>query len=235
MTAEDWEVRRKAEEAKRQAEETRQRLDWAGIPPKFRGVGFDDYLVVLPEQKCALEIARRYAENFADHLIVGRSLVFMGGLGTGKTHLVCAILQSLAHHCFPEREGYATRVGYTVRYSTSSEIIRNLRDTWRRDSDRSEDDVLRKLVDYRLLAIDEVGVGYGTDAEKAQLTELIDARYRANHPTLIATNLDRAGLSEWLGERACDRLRDNGGLVAIFDWESYRGKETSHSRKELTV
>ena len=224
MTNEECAARNAEREAQQEAKEANSRLETAHIPTRFRGKGFGEYSAILPQQQRVLEIARSYADNFRDHLTVGRSLAFMGSIGTGKTHLACATLQTLAHHRFPEKAGFYTPVGYRVRYATSAEIIRNLRGTWRRDSDTSEEQVLIDLAAYHLLAIDEIGVGFGTEGERAQLSELIDARYRAKRPTLIITNLARTGLSEWIGERACDRLREDDGLVAVFDWESYRLK-----------
>lgn len=35
-------------------------------------------------------------------------------------------------------------------------------------------------------------------------------------------NVDVEGLKAYLGERAVDRLRENGGRVLIFDWQSHR-------------
>jgi hypothetical protein len=44
-------------------------------------------------------------------------------------------------------------------------------------------------------------------------------------PSLIITNCDKGDLSHYLGERAVDRLRDNGGLMAVCNWLSYRAGE----------
>ena len=40
----------------------------------------------------------------------------------------------------------------------------------------------------------------------------------------ILSNLGREDLTEFLGERVMDRLREDGGRVIPFGWESYRGK-----------
>jgi DNA replication protein DnaC len=72
-----------------------------------------------------------------------------------------------------------------------------------------------------LLVMDEVGVQYGTDAEKVLLFDVINRRYQDVMPTILLTNLDKAGLREYLGDRAFDRIRENGLLVP-FVWESHR-------------
>jgi DNA replication protein DnaC len=43
-------------------------------------------------------------------------------------------------------------------------------------------------------------------------------------PTIVISNLAKDGLQDYLGERAFDRLRENGGKLVVFDWESYRSK-----------
>jgi DNA replication protein DnaC len=203
-------------------EELDRRLNGARIPPRFRGQGFEEYRATNPGQQHALDVLSGYATDFEQHRAAGRCLTLLGGIGTGKTHLACAVLQQLANYRFPQREGYAVIVGYRVRYTTAPEIIRTLRATWNRDSNQTEEQAIQELVTYSLLVIDEVGVGFGTDGERAQLSELIDARYRVTKPTLVISNFGREGLAQFLGERVVDRLRDNGGFVCVFDWGSYR-------------
>jgi DNA replication protein DnaC len=213
---------RAEEEARHQQKEHRRRLDSAGIPERFIGKSLGDYRATTEAQRRVLEVARDYADNFAVHLEVGRCLVLSGGVGTGKTHLGCAILQALLSHRFEMREGCAPPVGYYVLYSTASEIIRTIRATWHRKADQNEAQALSRFTRPDLLLIDEVGVQMGSDSERAQLGELVDLRYRAMVPSLVITNCDKADLTHYLGERAVDRLRDNGGLMAVCNWTSYR-------------
>ena len=106
-------------------------------------------------------------------------------------------------------------------YITCMSLIRQVRATWRRDSEKSEGDVLQMLGDVSLLVLDEVGVQYGTDGEQTILFDILDRRYRDMQPTIILTNQDVKGLQEYIGERTFDRLREVSRLVT-FDWESYR-------------
>jgi DNA replication protein DnaC len=86
-----------------------------------------------------------------------------------------------------------------------------------------------------LLLLDEVGVQFGSEAEMIQLTEVLDARYSAMKPTLVISNCDRAGLEKFLGVRAVDRLRDNGGMLLVFDWPSWRGRGAGGSETPAKV
>jgi IstB-like ATP binding protein len=161
-------------------------------------------------ERRALLAAKDYVESFADHLAAGRSLVFCGSPGTGKTHLACAIIKSLAES------------GRRTRYFTVRELIRSIRATWQEDAPESEETVLRRLRELDLLVLDEVGVQFCKDAELTQLTEVMDLRYRDMKPTLVVSNCTGDELKKYLGDRIVDRLRENGGKVAIFDWPSRR-------------
>jgi DNA replication protein DnaC len=111
-----------------------------------------------------------------------------------------------------------------VRYTTVIDYIRTVRETWQRDSDRSEAKVIQEYTNYDLLILDEVGVQFGSDGELTQLTDLIDRRYRDLKPTLVISNCDAEGLERFLGQRAVDRFSENGGRIVVFDWKSWRGR-----------
>ena len=38
------------------------------------------------------------------------------------------------------------------------------------------------------------------------------------------SNLDIKGLVDYAGERTIDRMKENGGLMRVFNWDSYRGR-----------
>jgi len=202
--------KQEAERARAAAEcEERQRrmLSDASIPTRFIGRRFDNYVATTPAQQSALSIARDYAEDFAQNKRRGASLVFAGKPGTGKSHLAAAILQ-------------AVLTPY-VRYMTCMDLIRAVRETWRRDSAHSETQVLRVLEQLDLLVIDEVGVQYGTEGEQTILFDVLDRRYREVKPVVLLTNQDKAGFKGFVGERTFDRLVETSRWVP-FDWESYR-------------
>lgn len=193
------------------------RIENCMIPIRFELARLTNYSAETEAQKRALGAARDYVANFSDHLSAGRCMIFLGKVGTGKTHLACAIARELA-----EAHSYRTR------YTTASETIRRIRGTWRKESQASEADILQELQGWDLLVLDEVGMQFGSEAEIVQLSEVIDLRYKQELPTLIISNCDLAGLTRYLGERAVDRLRDNGGQLVAFDWESWRKRKPEH-------
>lgn len=199
------EAERKAQEHKAHMERL---LDQACIPQRFIGRTLDSFRAETDAQQTALEIASRYVSDFAAHEKKGTGLIFSGLPGTGKSHLAVAILQAL----MPAKCGI---------YTTCMSVIRNVRGTWRKDSERSEQDVLNAYCEADLLVIDEVGVQYGTDGEQTILFDVIDRRYREMMPTIILTNQAKAGFKEFIGDRSFDRLVEVSRWVP-FDWPSYR-------------
>jgi DNA replication protein DnaC len=202
--------REAAELARQERERARleEMLGRAAIPVRFIGRNFDTYRADTPGQRAALTIARDYAENFQRHAHSGESLLMLGKAGTGKSHLASAILQAI----MPAQCGL---------YTTAADVIEMVRETWRRDSERSQGRVMHMLSTVPLLVIDEVGVQYGTESEQNTLFQIIDRRYRDRRPVILMANLQPAELQALLGDRIYDRLREVSKVVT-FDWDSYR-------------
>lgn len=183
-------------------------IEDSAIPARFIGRSFDNFCAANTDQISALKIAQDYAENFARHYKNGTGLILSGQPGTGKSHLAAAVLQAI----MPAQAGL---------YITCLGLIRAIRSTWRKDSEKSEGQVLETLCSVPLLVIDEVGVQYGTDGEQTILFDVLDKRYRDMMPTLLLTNQNTDGFKTFVGERTYDRLIQTSKWVQ-FDWESYR-------------
>lgn len=211
--AEDERLR--AEQAVRDAERRHMAaLDQAAIPARFVSRTFEGFKADTPSKMHALTVCRDFAENFPENSRKGAGLVLAGLPGTGKSHLAAAILQSV--------------LTLDVRYITCMDLIRSVRDTWRRDSERSETQVLGYIERLDLLVIDEVGVQYGTDGEQTILFDVLDRRYREVKPTILLTNQDKDGFKGFIGERTFDRLVETCRWVP-FDWPSYRPQARKES------
>ncbi len=139
--------------------------------------------------------------------------MFTGGPGTGKTHLACAVASELM-------DRHLT----CVAFGTVSELLRHVKETYRRDSDRTETQAIQDLTAPDLLIVDEVGAQIGSDHEKLLLFEILNARYADMAPTILISNLDAGALEAFLGQRVMDRYRECGVVIA-FDWQSYRGAD----------
>ncbi len=200
-----------AEERMKQERKYQARLRNAGIPQRFVGKGFAQFRATTSAQEKVLLAMKSYADNFAQHRARGQCLTIVGQPGTGKTHLALAVGQQLLQSSF------------RARYTTVFDAIQAIRETWRNDSVESEADVIRRLAGVDLLILDEVGVQRGTESEQLELFKILGARYDRMLPTIVISNVPVDDLKHYLGERAWDRLRENGGKLLVFDWGSARG------------
>lgn len=200
--------RERAAERQRQAGRVRAaRIERAGVPRRFHGATFDSFDADTEDQRAALDAVNDVVMGVRSDN--GASAVLLGKPGTGKTHLAVAAVTELVD-------------GFSSRYMTAMQLIRAVRDTWRRESEVSETEVISELVGLDLLVIDEIGVQYGTEGERTILFDVIDGRYRERRSTIMISNQSSDGLREYIGERAFDRLREIA-TVAVFDWSSHRG------------
>lgn len=187
----------------------------SGIPARYEGKGFDQYRVDSPAQEHALNACRSFAENLKNK--TGHNLALVGSMGTGKTHLACAI----ARHALDN--------GMAAVYTTVGRMVLSVNDTYKPGSDKSESDVLKPYLDSDLLVMDELGRDRGSAHEQRLLFAILDHRCAELRPTVLVTNLlyrshaGTPGLDQVIGSFAMDRLGE--GTTAIpMQWESGRGK-----------
>ncbi|QQP86918.1 ATP-binding protein [Entomomonas asaccharolytica] len=187
------------------------RLGSACIPPRFQSKGFDSYVANTKDQQKALAKCKRYADQFKDNFENGRSLLLLGSVGTGKTHLANAIANQII-----------TELGYTALYATVGSMLRFIRSSFN-NNDLSESEAYKTFIDPHLLIIDEIGVQKASEFELTALFDIINERYEQMYPTVIVSNHGPKELANYLGDRVVDRLRE-GGSVILFEWESARVK-----------
>ncbi len=193
-----------------ESEELRRLFRMSGIPKRFQKKMLWNYIPNNDGAKKVHRVCERYSEKFDDRFENGGGLILCGKPGTGKTHLAAGIgLEALADK-------------YRVEYNSAINIIREIRNSYKKDAQKTESELIERFVNIDLLIIDEVGVQYGTDSEKIILFDVINGRYNNVKPTIIISNLNLTELKGFIGERVVDRMREGGGAVLSFDWESAR-------------
>jgi len=161
--------------------ESKQRLvryDAAGLPGRFALADFESYRSQNEAQHRAWSEARAFAHGYRP----GQSatgFILSGPVGTGKTHLLSAVLAHLA-----------LEVGVPVRYQEISFLFQDIRRGFREG--KSGGEIIGPLCEVELLAIDELGKGRGSEFEMETLDELIARRYNSGKVTLFATNYSLA-------------------------------------------
>lgn len=208
---EDNSNKREQEENDKAAHNHNNRRKNAGISIRNLGKTFDDYVC---ESGTKQEIAKRKFMKLSESMKDGNgfNIIACGGVGTGKTLLSCALVDSI---CDNRR----------ARIITLMDLVRELKETWKRDSEFSERDAIDYYTKLDLLVIDEIGVQFGSETERLFIFDIINGRYENVKPTVLLSNLSIEMVKEIVGERVIDRLRDDGGQLVVFDWDSARGKK----------
>ena len=185
------------------------KVNSAAIPERFKNRTLDSYIAKTSGQKDALAFAKDYAKNFDEVLQTGRSCIFVGKPGTGKTHLAIGIALSIMQQ------------QQSALFVTVQRLIRRVKDSWH-TKEETESEVIDAYASPDLLILDEVGVQFGSEFEKQVLFDVLNERYEKLKPSILLSNIPSEQLSDYLGERVTDRLRENGGALIGFNWDSYR-------------
>lgn len=203
--AAEAEAAKKAEQANRRLLE---KLGRCGIPKRHQGCRVNTYQADTPKQQALKTAVAEYIREMQTGSLK-RNFVMLGNCGTGKTHLACAIGME------------AVRQGKTVLFATASEIIRRVQAAHKSNTE-TEWDVMQEFERLDLLIVDEVGVQYATESANRIITEIVNARYNAEKPTVFISNLDADEFQAVMGERAMSRMREDGCKPFVCDWADYR-------------
>ena len=131
-----------------------------------------------------------------------KNAYIFGGVGSGKTHLACAVLR---------REGGG-------RFASAAGLIQELREHQSREYDACKS--------ARLLVLDDLGKQSSSDYASEQIFSLIDYRYSNLLPTIVTSNYKPSALAQRLGEMGqavVSRLTQDGQVVELDGQDRRRG------------
>jgi len=202
------------------------------LPPKFLERTLAGYRAYSPAQQRALLRARRFVDEFVPGATGQRALLFCGPPGTGKTHLLSAMLRELA-----------AKKGVRGRYEEFFLLLSDIRDGFSRGLSSRE--WLEPLRQVDVLAIDEIGKGgKNREFEQGILDEVLSVRYNAGRPTLLASNYPRPGTVAWefradgqsaenleqrVGPRIYSRLHEMCDLIDVLGPDQ---REVQHDARQ---
>lgn len=183
-------------------------MQGAGVLERHRACRLDSFRAITSGHRAALKAATDFAQQWPQPA-PGKSLIFTGPPGTGKTHLACAIVAELLQS------------RRRALYMTMHRAIRRVRDTWAKGSEKSASQAIEELVDPALLVLDEFCPA--TEFERELIFEVLNERYARRKPYILATNVPPQSLADHIDERTLDRMREDGGEIVTFNWASHRG------------
>lgn len=184
------------------AERFQKRIWAAGLPPKWKNVGFGNSDPAI--SRVAFKQCQKYAAEFS----MGSKSLFLWShkYGNGKTHLAACI----ANYVLREK-------GLRVRFQKARDLLLDIKHTYSGMSNQDETMILNNVLSFDLLILDDVGLDPHTEWIESTYWTLFDRRLEQELPVVVTANfsLHEPEKDESLGDRigfgAVSRLRQMCG------------------------
>lgn len=175
-----------ATEERDAAERQREHIKFLDQCNRYRAAGFPEKSMQQwtfanddrsnPKLTQAMEI---YVESFRTFKKLGKGLLLYGGVGSGKTYAACCVANALIDK------------GHPVLVTNFARLSNTLSGMF-----EGKQQYIDSLNNFDLLVIDDLAAERDTEYMQEQVWNIIDARYRAQLPMIITTNLTGAELKQ---------------------------------------
>ena len=174
-------------------------LSKSGISKEFANKTFDNFDYSRNVQVLnAYNMARQYANNFQDIKDSRQnSIIFMGSVGGGKSHLSFAIANALM------------KKGVGVIYMGYRESIMKIKQNVMNMEEYEK--IMNRYKKCKVLLIDDLFKGNITASDINIIFEIVNYRYFNNLPMIISTekcSKDLLGIDEAIGSRILEMAKD---------------------------
>lgn len=201
------------------------RLRFADIPEAFRGMDLRSFRMdVYRKQESkkmvsdACKIIKTYLDDFESQKERGMGLyIWSRTKGSGKTRIAAGIANELMKN-------------YAVKFAVSLTILQEIKNTWRRDTECSENQLLDALYTTDILVIDDFGVERPADWINDKMYQIINERY-INRKVTIFTSNDPLETLQY-DDRITNRIKERTYQIA-FPEESVRDHIAEQLREEI--
>lgn len=169
----------------------------ANMSKRFKKRTFETYNAYSFELKEALRKAKKYASLLPQMLEDGTNLIFEGHgcVGTGKTHLACAIANYALDSGIPTKVFSATNLASAVSYNALDKELK------------------KYLLNSPLLVLDDLGKECGYDWLLAELYGILNYRYENCKPTIITTEDTIKDLRSRYKVKTENGIKDHGKSI----------------------
>lgn len=190
------------------------KLRFAEIPEAFKGMTLKTFRIGVYQDarsrqtiSDACKIIKGYLDDFENQKAAGMGLyIWSRTKGSGKTRIAAGIGNELLKK-------------YTVKFSVSMTILQEIKNSWRKDAQYSENALLDALCTVEILVIDDFGVESGAGWIDDRFYQIINERYINRYVTIFTSNDPLSELP--YDDRISSRIREMTYQIA-FPEESVR-------------
>ncbi|HEY3628578.1 MAG TPA: ATP-binding protein [Terracidiphilus sp.] len=196
------------------------RLVAAQIPERYRHCSMDTFDPSFPGADSSLKEALVTARRFVDEYPVdtaGKGILFVGTMGTGKTHLSVGVLRRLVRE-----------KGVRGLFCDYRELLKSIQNSYNPQVATTELELLKPVFAAEVLVLDDIGAQKPNEWVWDTVALILNARYNDKQSTIITTNYpdqpaasgnmsetERAGRELTLGDRIGDRMRSRLAEMCI--------------------
>lgn len=191
-------------------------LRLARIPSRYEHCSLADFETAFSGAHRSLAAARLAAGRFVEEYPIEKTgLLFMGPVGTGKTHLAVGIIQELI-----------ASKGVPCRFCDYRELLKEIQNSYNPTVQTTELEILRPIFEAEVLVLDELGAIKPSEWVWDTVSHILNSRYNEKKTTIITTNFPnlppgdtqsftgsareaarQAARNETLGDRITERMR----------------------------
>ena len=161
------------------------KLKCANIPAEFESLTVNSFNVTLykkSESKVISQTAKtmvaNYIKNFGKFQDLGKGLYFYSNTkGSGKTRLAVSLGNVLLKNLKQQ-----------VKFITCSDLLKEIKNTYNKDSKYSESQLVDSINKVNILIIDDIGVERPTPWVNEMLFNVLDNRMKYNKITIFTSN-----------------------------------------------
>lgn len=172
------------------------------VPERFYKESLDTFRVDDNEKRNALDKTRMFVQAVKRRKF--QTFMFLGNVGTGKTHLACGIIRECGG-----------------LYKLASSIVEEIRRAKSFTATETEANLLYKYGQANLLIIDEIGRSNSVLDEQYIIYQIINERYNRRKPTVLISNQSKKEFLQYVGIATADRLTESAEVVELTG-KSYR-------------
>ena len=177
------------------------------IPPELQAATFETYIPKNKEMDYAMRLTKRYVDVFDKAKPM--NLLIHGSYGVGKSHLCVALQKELM------------KKGITCIFVFLPDLLDMFTDTYNKNSEMTEGEIMKALKSVDLLVIDDVAAE-GTLSQFALRKQGSIVNGRQGSHTIFTSNFPPDQLFDLLGERIFSRMLNKDSEVCAVDGENDR-------------